>query len=326
MSGPRISTGTDSKQDYQTPADFMGAVTKRFGSPTFDLAAHAGNHQFDRYYAPAEFVLKVERGKPVDLDALIADVVRAGAEAEEARRTVFEQWSRITGKGKIVVPNRDGGAVAFDALRDESLLRRRWAQDMKGGLGWLNCEFADVDPWADACAWNMREDGVRSLLLTPAVFAGWHTTHVAAVADVYELSGRLCFDGKAPFPKDCRLSHFHPAATGKLSIWDWRRDVIVADWSRRIPELGIAAQRQGRAQDACRPPNACGVDGAAAIPHSENGGNPATGTETRTENGHRGEERRSNVESAMPCEAVTAERDPQLFGSTKQPPQRGEGA
>ncbi len=313
MGGPRVSSGTDSKQDYQTPADFMAAVGKRFGAPTFDLAAHAGNHQVEPYFAPREFVLKVERGKPTDLDALIADIVRAGADAEEARRTVFEQWARITGKGKIIVPNRDTRAAALDALRLETGGRRRWAPYFGGGLGWLNCEFADVDPRADACAWNMREDGVRSLLLTPAVFAGWHTAHVAGVADVYELSGRLTFDGKSPFPKDCRLSHFHPEATGKLSIWDWRRDVIVAEWARTIPELGTTAQRQGRAQEACRPPNDCGVDGTAAIPCPENDCNPETGTETRTENGHRGAGRRLNAGSARPCEVVAAGGDRQLF-------------
>jgi len=266
VSGPRVTSGEGSKQDYRTPADFMAAVAKRFGAPTFDLAAHAGNHQFPRYYAPAEFAVKVERGK-TDLEALIADVVRAGADRVEARRLAVEQWAVIGAKGKIFIPNRDGHAVALDALhadRPNRSHRRRWAGDVGDGLGWLNCEFADVDPWAEASAWNMREDGVRSLLLTPAVFAGWHTDHVAGVADVYELSGRLCFDGKSPFPKDCRLSHFHPGATGKVCIWDWRRDVILAEWSRRIPDLGTTAQGESSF------PNARGVDGAAAIPRSEN--------------------------------------------------------
>jgi hypothetical protein len=237
MSGPRITSGERSRQDYKTPSDFMAAVAKRIGLPTFDLAAHRGNHQFDRYYAPRDFVVKVERGE-TDIEVVIADVVRAGGHPQEARRVALEQWSAITGKGKIVVPNRDGAAVALDALRDEDGSRRRWARDLKGGLGFLNCEFADIDPWAAACAWNLREDGARSLLLTPAVFAGWHTGHVVGVADIYELAGRLCFDGKSPFPKDCRLSHFHPGATGKVCIWDWRRDVIVAEWTRKIPYLG----------------------------------------------------------------------------------------
>lgn len=255
MSGPRVTSGSGSKQDYRTPADFMAAVARRFGTPAFDLAAHAGNRQFPRYYAPPEFVVKVERGE-TDLEALIADVVRAGADPQEARRLAVAQWAGIGSKGKIVVPNRDGVAVALDALhadRPHRTQRRRWAGDIDDGLGWLNCEFADIDPWADACVWNLREDGARSLLLTPAVFAGWHTAHVVGVADVYELAGRLCFDGKSPFPKDCRLSHFHPAATGKVCIWDWRRDVIVAEWTKSIPDLGATAQGQGRASTGDTP-------------------------------------------------------------------------
>ena len=50
--GARISTGRDSKQDYESPGDFMEAVVGRFGPITFDLAAHAGNTQSQSYFAP----------------------------------------------------------------------------------------------------------------------------------------------------------------------------------------------------------------------------------------------------------------------------------
>jgi hypothetical protein len=50
--GARISTGTNNKQDYATPADFMAAVAKRFGPIAFDLAAHAGNAKSPNYFAP----------------------------------------------------------------------------------------------------------------------------------------------------------------------------------------------------------------------------------------------------------------------------------
>jgi phage N-6-adenine-methyltransferase len=39
-----------SKQDYQTDPAFVRAVIKRWGPLSFDLAAHAGNHQCPRYY------------------------------------------------------------------------------------------------------------------------------------------------------------------------------------------------------------------------------------------------------------------------------------
>ena len=52
MGGARISSGSDSKQDYKTQVDLMAAITKRFGPITFDLAAHAANKQSPNYFAP----------------------------------------------------------------------------------------------------------------------------------------------------------------------------------------------------------------------------------------------------------------------------------
>jgi hypothetical protein len=52
MGGARISSGTDSKQDYKTQADLMEAIVARFGPITFDLAALAENKQSPHYFAP----------------------------------------------------------------------------------------------------------------------------------------------------------------------------------------------------------------------------------------------------------------------------------
>ncbi len=52
MGGARISSGSDSKQDYKTQADLMAAIVARFGPITFDLAAHAENTQSPNYFAP----------------------------------------------------------------------------------------------------------------------------------------------------------------------------------------------------------------------------------------------------------------------------------
>lgn len=242
MSGPRISTGSDSKQDYSTPRRFLDAVEKRFGTIVFDLAAHAGNHIVPRYFAPRAFTVKVKRGE-TDIEALIAGAVKAGANEQAARHLVFEQWTLITDKGTIRIPNADFNAVAMDALHTESGARRNWRSHYGDGLGWLNPEFSDIDPWAAECAYQTRCTGASSLLLTPAVFANWHHDHIAGVADVYELSGRLCFDGKNVFPKDCRLSHFWPGSTGKVCIWDWQRDVIHRTWllftPNAVPEFII---------------------------------------------------------------------------------------
>lgn len=46
--GARISSGTDSKQDYQTPWEFIHAVESKFGEIGFDLAADAANSKAGR--------------------------------------------------------------------------------------------------------------------------------------------------------------------------------------------------------------------------------------------------------------------------------------
>ena len=68
--GARISTGKDNKQDYATPADFMAAVTRRFGPIAFDLAAHAGNTKSPNYFAP---VTGREGPLPFDPEAFAMD-------------------------------------------------------------------------------------------------------------------------------------------------------------------------------------------------------------------------------------------------------------
>jgi len=48
----RISTGKNSKQDYQTPKQLIEACEKRFGKITLDLAARSYNKACERYIAP----------------------------------------------------------------------------------------------------------------------------------------------------------------------------------------------------------------------------------------------------------------------------------
>lgn len=50
----RASTGSDSKQDYQTPPDFIEAFELRFGKISFDLAAHKNNTQHEKYFCAPE--------------------------------------------------------------------------------------------------------------------------------------------------------------------------------------------------------------------------------------------------------------------------------
>lgn len=46
----RVSSGTDSKQDYETPAVFMAACEKRFGKISFDLAATPINTKSPNFF------------------------------------------------------------------------------------------------------------------------------------------------------------------------------------------------------------------------------------------------------------------------------------
>ena len=70
MGGARISSGSDSKQDYKTQADLMVAIMKRFGPITFDLAAHVANKQSPHYFAPCT---GPEGPLPFDKDAFGID-------------------------------------------------------------------------------------------------------------------------------------------------------------------------------------------------------------------------------------------------------------
>jgi len=160
-----VSSGTDSRQDYGTPQEFITAVERRFGPIVFDLAAHAGNRKSPYYYAPEP----------------------------------------------------DPAAVAVDALAQQ------WHNAVPcGTLAWLNPPFSDIAPWARKCAVESSLGARIALLVPAAVGANWFRDHVAAHAAIYLLNGRLSFDGKNVYPKDCLLAVY--GETPGACIWDWRHD------------------------------------------------------------------------------------------------------
>lgn len=67
----RVSTGAESKQDYQSPANFIEAFELRFGPISFDLAASAHNKQHKCYFAAPNS----EDGNAIALDSLAQDWV-----------------------------------------------------------------------------------------------------------------------------------------------------------------------------------------------------------------------------------------------------------
>jgi hypothetical protein len=220
VSGPSIST-EDSKQDYATPDGFLGKVVERFGPISFDLAAHSGNKKHHRYFAP-EFFYEVGEAEELGLDpkAIPKNV----------------KVKRKTKKGVVIyersTKNDDREAYGIDAFEHSwTDLSIKFGDEHPSGraLNWLNCEFDDIDPWAKKCLEEMHA-GANITLLTPASISHWYKNHVAGKADVYQLLGRLCFDGKNVYPKDCMLSHFHPGATGKIVLWEWQKDLVHNIW------------------------------------------------------------------------------------------------
>jgi DNA (cytosine-5)-methyltransferase 1 len=89
------------------------------------------------------------------------------------------------------------------------------------GLLWLNPPFNDIAPWAKKCSEEMRL-GARILFLTPAsVGSNWFRDFTDGHARVLALNGRICFDGIAPYPKDCICS-VYGLETG-FEVWSWKK-------------------------------------------------------------------------------------------------------
>lgn len=112
-------------------------------------------------------------------------------------------------------------------------LRVNWADYLKGGLGWDNCPYSTITPWARYHA-QQHTLGARTLLLVPgSVGANWYWDFVEPFATVYSV-GRMvfdnCFDRKTGalvrtvYPKDLILCHYdpHESSPGRMQRWLWK--------------------------------------------------------------------------------------------------------
>lgn len=122
-------------------------------------------------------------------------------------------------------------AARFFTLAEDSLSQAWHAIPgvPRGGLLWLNPPFKQIAPWAKKCVEEAEAGACVAFLVPASVGAAWFADHVWHSAsrhhraDIYFLSGRLSFDGKAPYPKDCLLALFSRMPAGVVEVWDWRR-------------------------------------------------------------------------------------------------------
>jgi phage N-6-adenine-methyltransferase len=108
---------------------------------------------------------------------------------------------------------------------EEDSLKQDWRKIR--GDAWLNPPYAHIAPWAEKCAasagFKYDSGRVRQIyfLVPAAVGSNWFAQHVDGKALVLLLNGRISFDGKAPYPKDCILAVFGPKPG--YEVWSWAK-------------------------------------------------------------------------------------------------------
>jgi len=198
----------------------MAAVVRRFGPISFDLAAHADNNKHERYFAP-EFFFEVGTAEELRVDpgALPTNVI---LKRKSKKGNIYERKTK----------NVDEKAYGIDAFKHSwADLSMKFGKEhpLRRGLLWLNCEWANSDLWSARCKEESKK-GANILLLTHVAISNWYKDNVAGIANVNQLLGRMSFDGKNVYPKDCTLSHFSPEQAGLIQLWDWRKDEVVRSW------------------------------------------------------------------------------------------------
>jgi len=137
----------------------------------------------------------------------------------------------------IAAVERRFGVVTLDLAASWHNAKTRWylseahdsltwdwlrLSEVFGGWLWLNPPFGNIAPWAKKCA----ESDAPVLMLVPAsVGANWWRDYVHGVACVHCLNGRINFNGKAVFPKDCALVEYGSGLAPDYLVWTWPDEV-----------------------------------------------------------------------------------------------------
>jgi hypothetical protein len=103
-----------------------------------------------------------------------------------------------------------------------------WSRLPNGDL-WLNPPFSRIEPWAKKSyesslirlnASDLPPTPRLFLLIPAAVGANWWSRWVHKKCRVYFLNGRISFDGKNGYPKDCAIC-LYGAPIG-YRVWRWK--------------------------------------------------------------------------------------------------------
>ncbi len=104
-------------------------------------------------------------------------------------------------------------------------LEKHWA-DMYEGRGWcwLNPPFQNIERWVRKCAEETGNcDQLFVALLIPMGVPDYIRDYVDGNAYVLMLNGRLSFDSRGPYPKDCMLALY--GLNPGYELWDWRKEI-----------------------------------------------------------------------------------------------------
>ena len=157
--GPSIARGK-SKQDYETPADFIRAVERRFGPLVWDLAAREDNAKAPYFITPEQDSLTVDWGTlvPRGNRFLNPEFAQIAPWAEQcAATTLVPPLDRIL----LLVPASVGSVWFAEHVHEQAFVLA-----LKGRLTFVGQE----DPYPKDCilavyggftgfdVWDWRED------------------------------------------------------------------------------------------------------------------------------------------------------------------------
>jgi phage N-6-adenine-methyltransferase len=157
-------------------------------------------------------------------------------------RAIEARWGSLT---IDLAARADNAKAPLFITPEEDSLKQNWTERIGGGLGWLNPEFADIDPWARQC--KRYEVGSDFIMLTPAsIGSEWFAEHCEGNTKIVGLRPRIKFEGChnldknkqrrcddsclgcASYPKDCMLSLWGSRFDREPVFQTWRWDVPVA--------------------------------------------------------------------------------------------------